>query len=192
MSDLEQSIATWRKQMLAAGIKAPVPLDELEIHLREEMERRLKSGLDEQSAFESAARQFGPAQTITAEFKKAAGLLNWLGENRQTRINRTFALVWLVLFTKGLMGIVVSLAGLPPNFKFHWAADFIPVFAALVMLCGIAASLLLFGGWLKVLRVIRDQLRVVGRFWHGIGSFDFQRHLPLPDAFAKNSKADFG
>ena len=29
----------WRRQMIAAGIKTPVPLEELEIHLREE--RRL-------------------------------------------------------------------------------------------------------------------------------------------------------
>ena len=39
MFDLEQSITNWRKQMLAAGIKSPVPLEELEIHLREEIER---------------------------------------------------------------------------------------------------------------------------------------------------------
>lgn len=35
MFDLEQSIAEWRRQMLAAGIKTPVPLEDLEIHLRE-------------------------------------------------------------------------------------------------------------------------------------------------------------
>ena len=37
MFSLEKSIAGWREQMLAAGIKAPVPLEELEIHLREEI-----------------------------------------------------------------------------------------------------------------------------------------------------------
>ena len=37
MFDLEQSIAEWRRQMLAAGIKTPVPLEELEIHLREDI-----------------------------------------------------------------------------------------------------------------------------------------------------------
>jgi hypothetical protein len=46
MFNLEQSIIEWRKQMLAAGIKTPVPLDELEIHLREEIERQMASGLD--------------------------------------------------------------------------------------------------------------------------------------------------
>ncbi len=44
MFDLEESIADWRKQMLAAGIKSPVPPEELEIHLREEIERQMQPG----------------------------------------------------------------------------------------------------------------------------------------------------
>ena len=39
MFDLEQSISEWRRQMLAARIPTPVPLEELEIHLREEIRR---------------------------------------------------------------------------------------------------------------------------------------------------------
>ena len=39
MFDLEQAIAGWRRQMLAAGIQSPVPLEELGIHLRDEIER---------------------------------------------------------------------------------------------------------------------------------------------------------
>ena len=45
--------------MLAAGIKAPVPLDELESHLCEEIERQIKSGLGEQKAFEISVHQIG-------------------------------------------------------------------------------------------------------------------------------------
>jgi len=37
MFDLEQAIIAWRQQMLAAGIKSPVPLEELENHLRDEI-----------------------------------------------------------------------------------------------------------------------------------------------------------
>ena len=70
MFDLEQSIAEWRKQMLAAGIKSPVPLEELEIHLREDIERQIQSGANEQHAFESAARQIGQAKPVKMEFKK--------------------------------------------------------------------------------------------------------------------------
>jgi|SRR5437867_1623996 len=32
---LEKAIAEWRRQMLAAGVKTPVPLDELGSHLRD-------------------------------------------------------------------------------------------------------------------------------------------------------------
>jgi cation transport ATPase len=70
MFNLEQSIAEWRRQMLAAGIKAPVPLEELEIHLREEIERLGESGLSETEAFTIAALKIGPARTIQNEFEK--------------------------------------------------------------------------------------------------------------------------
>ena len=33
MFSLEQAIIRWRRRMLAAGIKTPVPLEELESHL---------------------------------------------------------------------------------------------------------------------------------------------------------------
>jgi len=70
MFDLEQAILDWRRQMLAAGIQAPVPLEELENHLREEIERRAKSGLNEQDAYKMAARQIGRAPELEKEFKK--------------------------------------------------------------------------------------------------------------------------
>ena len=41
MFDLEKSIKDWRWQMFAAGIETPVPLEELEIHLRDEIERQI-------------------------------------------------------------------------------------------------------------------------------------------------------
>ena len=70
MFNLEPSIADWRRQMLAAGIKTPVPLDELESHLREEIERQMRSGLDVQKAFEAATRQIGQARALRSEFEK--------------------------------------------------------------------------------------------------------------------------
>ena len=74
MFDLEKSIADWRRQMLAAGIKTPMPLEELEIHLREEVERQMKSGFNEQNAFEIAAGRIGQGHLLKAEFKKVDGL----------------------------------------------------------------------------------------------------------------------
>ena len=70
MSDFEQSIANWRQQMLAAGIKTPVPLEELEIHLREEIERQTESGLSEMEAFKASVQKIGPAQAVQNEFRK--------------------------------------------------------------------------------------------------------------------------
>ena len=71
MFDLEQSIADWRKQMLAAGIKTPVPLEELESHLRNEIERQMKSGINAQRAFGEAIQQIGPPDALQGEFQKA-------------------------------------------------------------------------------------------------------------------------
>ena len=81
MFDLEQSIAEWRRQMLVAGIQAPVPLDELESHLRDEIERLIQAGHAEQTAFNFAIQEIGPMAALRNEFGKVepAG-----GSRRQT------------------------------------------------------------------------------------------------------------
>jgi hypothetical protein len=78
MFDLEQSIAEWRQQMRAAGIKAPIPLEELEGHLREEIGRQMKSGSNSRRAFEIAVVKIGPPVELKTEFKNA-------GEPLETR-----------------------------------------------------------------------------------------------------------
>jgi hypothetical protein len=70
MFNLEKSIAQWHRRMLAAGIKTPEPLGELESHLCEEIERQLGSGLDAERAFAAAVQLIGPANTLKQEFKK--------------------------------------------------------------------------------------------------------------------------
>jgi hypothetical protein len=70
MFNLETSITEWRTQMRTAGIKTSVPLDELEIHLREDIERLVQSGLGQEKAFGTATRQLGQPQVLKAEFKK--------------------------------------------------------------------------------------------------------------------------
>ena len=56
--------------MLAAGIKSPVPLEELESHLRDEIERQTKSGRSEAEAFKSAVQKIGSAHMVQNEFEK--------------------------------------------------------------------------------------------------------------------------
>ena len=70
MPDLEKQITEWRRQMLAAGINTPVPLEELESHLREEVAKLMKSGLSGQKAFEIAAGRMGQPEILKREFKK--------------------------------------------------------------------------------------------------------------------------
>ncbi|HEX3800006.1 MAG TPA: permease prefix domain 1-containing protein [Verrucomicrobiae bacterium] len=55
--------------MLRGGVRPAEVLDELESHLREDIERKMKSGLSEQPAFDSAIQQIGNAAALKPEFK---------------------------------------------------------------------------------------------------------------------------
>ena len=94
MFNLEQSIATWRKQMLAAGIQSPVPLDELESHLRDDVERQTKSGSTAQKEFELAVKQFGQTNTLKNEFKKIEG----------NHMKKT------IIVTTGILGVLMGMS----------------------------------------------------------------------------------
>lgn len=72
MPDLEILISSWRQQMRAAGIETPVPLAELENHLREAIQRQMHSGMSAAQAFESAVQRIGPADLINREFTKVS------------------------------------------------------------------------------------------------------------------------
>jgi hypothetical protein len=98
MFDLEQSIADWRRQMLAAGIKIPVPLEELEIHLREAVEQHMRSGVNAQQAFETAVRQIGKAGTLNQEFNKV--------ERKQMKR--------VLIISAGVIGVLLGMAFVMP------------------------------------------------------------------------------
>lgn len=74
MFNLEKSITGWRRQMLAAGVKSPVPLDELENHLRDEITQQMKSGRTEAEAFEQAVQKIGQANAVQREFAKTGAV----------------------------------------------------------------------------------------------------------------------
>jgi hypothetical protein len=112
MFNLEQSIADWRKQMLAAGIKTPVPLEELEGHLREDIEQQVKAGVSEQQAFEGSASQVGQAEVLKKEFIRAKGLRGLLGDDQTTRIHRLLGMIWLGLFSWASLKILGAILGL--------------------------------------------------------------------------------
>jgi len=57
--------------MNVGGIKDSAVLDELESHLREDVERQTFSGVDAQKSFEAAVKKIGPASALKNEFKKS-------------------------------------------------------------------------------------------------------------------------
>src|SRR5215831_17706302 len=71
MFDLELAISKWRGGMRSAGLKTPTLLDELESHLRDEVEQQMRSGLSAQQAFETAIQRIGQARALKTEFAKA-------------------------------------------------------------------------------------------------------------------------
>jgi hypothetical protein len=56
--------------MLAAGIETPVPLEELESHLREDVEQQMRAGSSAQDAFAAAVERMGQASAVRDEFEK--------------------------------------------------------------------------------------------------------------------------
>jgi hypothetical protein len=70
MFDLEEAVAGWRVQMQAAGIMSPALLDELESHLRDEIQRLIGSRVTQDEAFQRAARELGNGAELTQEFSK--------------------------------------------------------------------------------------------------------------------------
>jgi len=96
MFDLEQSITEWRRQMLAAGIKTPVPLEELEGHLRDDTEQQVQSGVDPQQAFEAAVKRLGQADPLTKEFAKEPS-------TRGLVIGNLIVMFWAVCYGWGFM-----------------------------------------------------------------------------------------
>jgi Cytochrome C assembly protein len=80
MFDLEERIRHWRQaQAHALGGRVEV-LDELESHLREEMQRLVTAGQAPASAWETALARLGDPRQLAAEFGKvsAPGALTWV------------------------------------------------------------------------------------------------------------------
>ena len=107
MFNLEQSIAEWRRQMIAEGIKTPVPLEELESHLREEIERQTKSGLDEAEAFRTSVQKMGQARALEGEFKKVEATK----EERAWKLKQKLILIFASMISLVMSGLVLSKGG---------------------------------------------------------------------------------
>jgi len=93
MFNLEQAIIEWRRQMLAAGIPAPIPLDELEAHLRDDIQRAVQGGDSEEQAFCVGVERLGSPGTLKVEFAKSKP---WWGDGCATGTERVLGVLWAV------------------------------------------------------------------------------------------------
>ena len=178
MFNLEKAIADWREQMLAVGIKFPAPLEELEIHLREDIARQMQAGLTAGQAFKLAAASIGHAPELKGEFMKIGPPLE----------------IGKIIKLAGIFSLVIALAGqvlacAPVVFHFAFAHGLkLGLIAKLLPLAGwlatVAITLLSWSYGHKFLPVIRNQFqrRAIGfacyagcLLWMRFGLF----HLPI-------------
>jgi hypothetical protein len=78
MFDIDTRIQEWRRTVLAHfGDRGDV-VDELEAHLRDDLDRRLRSGVAPEQAWADACAQLGEARQLAGEFAKVSGGRPWL------------------------------------------------------------------------------------------------------------------
>jgi Cytochrome C assembly protein len=110
MPDLENLITEWRKSLLADRKVSPETVDELEDHLRENMNQFLRSGMTKVDAFKRAVEELGAA-SISAEFQKLERV-TWLPMKLVTAIAITAALAITTLviarFDPGRSGLLLA------------------------------------------------------------------------------------
>jgi hypothetical protein len=145
MFDLEKSIADWRRQMLAAGIKTPVPLEELEIHLREEIERQKRLGVDVPDAFEISTKKVGQAPELKMEFRNASSPIEMQFVNLAGVACAVVAILfslWILFLFSPEIGLMAELLGLAAvattalGWRYLKTGDFIlPAFCIMAFSC---------------------------------------------------------
>ena len=87
--------------MISAGIKSSDVLDELESHLREDIERRVRAGGDAGRAFELAAARFGEPHALKVEFDRV--------EKRERKYMKRGLMIGA-----GILGVMVGMALVMP------------------------------------------------------------------------------
>ena len=126
MFDLELAIAEWRTQMSAAGLQTPALLDELENHLRDDVEEQMRSGTDAGEAFSTARQRLGSAVSLQAEFKKA-------GDQKGDALRRCGAIGLCGTVILNLHGLLVFHKSAAVFFCDPWWSDWFPSYACWIV-----------------------------------------------------------
>ena len=99
MLNLETAIGEWRNRMAASGVESPELLDELENHLREEIERQEQLGSTWLEALEIAVRRMGSPESLRTEFHK---------ESERKFMKR------ILIIGSGIVGVLAGIAFVMP------------------------------------------------------------------------------
>lgn len=113
MRDLESQIASWRREMKVSGIGSREVLDELEGHLRDDIERRMQSGVEAQRAFELAAESMGQPRMLRSEFQKIQ-LHRIMSPAAHRRAQHVLAIIALTAFYIGILLPIAHKFGMWP------------------------------------------------------------------------------
>ena len=112
MPDLERKIAEWRRQMIAGKIKSPEVLDELESHLRDDVEAQARAGADALEAFAIAVQRLGQTAVLESEFEK-------VGETKESPLRVKQAFLTLAGIPNQYVSETMNASS--PNIEPRWA-----------------------------------------------------------------------
>lgn len=105
MFDVEKAITEWRNQVRKVGVKSARILDELETHLREDIDVQTREGSEPEQAFVRSIVRLGHADALQLEFKKTRALSTALNKSRLAiALVLVAMIVWLSGFTFGRAG----------------------------------------------------------------------------------------
>ena len=120
MFDMNEQIKIWRSELSHKQTLEKSDIDELENHLREEIEQLTESELTQEEAFLVAAHRLGHSESLSEEFAKVNTSILW-----RKRLFRAGAVVfaWIILTDIGqvvsragvLLGAFAGLRGYPLN-----------------------------------------------------------------------------
>jgi hypothetical protein len=168
MFDLKQAVAEWRRQLRAGGFKSTNVLDELESHLREDLQRQMESGESAEQAFEAAVRRIGPANLLKCEFAKLGGK-KWalLGKLKVMLAGRFVPEPSLDTFAPSALLTLELARTEAPRLNHHFIGTEHVLLGLLALEDGVVPNIL------KTMGVDRESLRKQIENW--VSSFPFQK-----------------
>ena len=110
MFELSEQIGDWRHQMQQNDTCRPSDIDELESHLRDEIEGLRSKGLSDEEAFWVAQHRLGNADNLQSEFGKVNQRLTW--QRRLLWLIGGYLLVSVAFTLKDLAIAGLAIAGL--------------------------------------------------------------------------------